>query len=45
VLGEDWRLEVMKTLDRQKVFPKDFQNFFQANIKKKKTRCFLPMVL
>jgi len=35
LLREDWRFDMMKTLDRPESFSKNFQNFFQANINKK----------
>jgi len=45
LLSEDWRLEMMKTLDRPERFSQNFKNFFQANIEKKKMRCFKRLVL
>jgi len=32
MLSDDWRLELMTTLDRPESLSKNFQNFFQANI-------------
>jgi len=40
LLSQDWRLVMMKTLDRPESFSKNFQNFFQENIEKRKMRCF-----
>jgi len=35
-LSEDWRLEMMKTLDRPVFLQKNFQSFFQAKLKKRR---------
>jgi len=34
LLSEDWRVEMMKTLDYQKLFPKKSSKLFQAKLKK-----------
>jgi len=34
LLSEDWRLEMMKTLDRPEIFENIFKTFFQQILKK-----------
>jgi len=41
LLSQDWRFEMMKTLDHPDSFPKNFQNYFQANIYLKKQDAML----
>jgi len=39
LLSEDWRLEMMKALERSESFSRKFSKLFQAN-SKNKMRCF-----